>query len=329
VRTYDTIIIGGGPAGLSAALVLGRSRRSVLVIDAGRPRNYASHAMHNFPTRDGIHPQRWLDLARRDLSRYAVEFRSGVVTAANCRPGGFDVRMGRTLLRSRTLLLATGVIDELPDIPGLTNFYGVGVHHCPYCDGWEYSDQPIAAFGHERKGLGLALNLQTWSKNLTIITNGERLPPSARRDAERFNIRIRTEKIAALYSRRNQSCGALKDPLARIAFESGDDLPVRAIFFNTEKYQRSSLPSGLGCQINDVGGVIHDKRQRTGVSGLYLAGDASFDVQFVIVAAAEGAKAGVAINSDLQILDREITCPSRDASTAPRPRPRKSSSRSA
>lgn len=311
---YDTIIVGGGPAGLNAALVLGRSRRRVLVVDAGRPRNYASHHAHNFLSRDGIHPGRLLDLGRRDLVPYDVEFRSGVVTGATCAPEGFVVKIGREKLRSRTLLLATGVVDDLPEIPNLPGFYGLGVHHCPYCDGWEYRDRRIAVFGRGRRGLGLALNLLTWSRDLVIVTDGERLPVGAVREAEQYGIRVRTDRIAGLFSRRGRAIGTLRDPLGFLSFQSGEDLPVDAVFFNTDKYQRSRLPMELGCRTNDSGGVVHDRKQRTGVPGLYLAGDVSFDVQFVIVAAAEGAKAGVAINRELQERDRAVITRSRRSS---------------
>ena len=152
---YDVIVVGAGPAGLSAALMLGRCRRSVVVFDNSKPRNAASRALHGYLTRDGIAPADFLQLARGELAQYdSVEIRSEEVTAAECRPGdGFVVTVasGGTL-RARKLLLATGVVDNLPDIPGFREMYGRSVFHCPYCDGWELCDRPLAVYGRGARG---------------------------------------------------------------------------------------------------------------------------------------------------------------------------------
>ena len=297
---YDTIIVGGGPAGLSAALVLGRCCRRVLVVDAGRGRNHAARGVHNFLTRDGIAPGELRRLGRRELAKYGVELRRGVVTAAACAKGGFRVVVdGKLRLRSRTLLLATGMVDERPSIPDFDRFYGAGVHHCPYCDMWEYRGKPVAAYGRGRKGLGLAMSLLTWTKDVTVVTGGGPLPKSAREEAARLRLRVRTEGITGL-----RGIGGKRARLSRIEFESGPALRAAALFFNTEQWQRSRLPVRLGCRMDELGGVVHDRKQRTGVPGLYLAGDASRDVQFAVVAAGAGATAAVAINGDLQRQDR-------------------------
>lgn len=302
---YDAIIVGGGAAGMSAGLVLARCRRSVLILDAGRPRNHAAQRLHNYLTRDGVAPHRFIQLARREFARYGGEFRSGRVVAAARVKGGFQVTIERGKARkSRLLLLATGVVDELPPIRNARAFYGRGVHHCPYCDAWQYRDKRIAAYGLGRTGVGLALSLATWSADVTVITDGAAMDGATRRKSAEFGIALREEKVVRIVSRRGQSRPSSRDPLGFIEFTKGPDLPVAALFFNTDQTQRSALPRLLGCRMDDEGGVIHDKRQRTGVEGLYLAGDASKDVQFVVVAAAEGAKAGVAMNSDLQTRDR-------------------------
>lgn len=302
---YDAIIVGGGAAGMSAGLVLARCRRSVLVVDAGRPRNHAARRLHNYLTRDGVTPHRFTQLARREFARYGGEFRRGRVVDVASVQGGFRVSIeGGNPRKSRLLLLATGVVDELPPIRNARAFYGHGVHHCPYCDAWAYRDKQIAAYGLGRAGLGLACSLVTWSADVTVITDGVAMDGATRRKSARLGIAVREEKIVRLVSRRGRSRPSSRDPLGRIEFTKGPDLPVAALFFNTGQTQRSSLPKLLGCRMDAEGGVIHDKRQRTGVEGLYLAGDASKDVQFVVVAAAEGAKAGVAMNSDLQARDR-------------------------
>ncbi len=302
---YDAVIVGGGPAGLSAALVLARCRRSVMVIDAGRPRNYAARHLHNFLTREGERPARLLELGRQEVLKLGVQIRTDTVCDATGCKGGFSLRLkSRRVVKARTLLLATGVVDELPKIGNVEAFYGVGVHHCPYCDAHTYSDRALCAYGEGRAALGLALNLLTWSRNVTVITNGRPVDAKVIREAARFGMRVCGERIDGLISQRGNSVGSERDPLGRVRLEGGQEIECDAMFFNTEQTQRSNLPRVLGCQMDDAGGVIHDKRQRTGVPGLYLAGDASVDVQFVIVAAAEGAKAGMAMNRDMQDEDR-------------------------
>lgn len=301
VVEHDTIIVGGGPAGLSAALLLGRCRRSVLVIDAGRPRNHASRHVNGFLTRDGVPPGELLALGRAELARYGVGFREGRADHASCVAGGFEVRCGSEVITARTLLLATGILDVLPDVPNAERFYGSGVHHCPYCDGWEYRDRALASYGTGKKAMGLALNLLTWSRSVTIVTDGRRASAAVRREAERHGIAVRDEPVRSLEGGGGEDG---RPTLERIEFSSGPSLPVAAMFFNTGQYQRSDLPGLLGCRLDAHGGVKHDRRQRTGVPGLYLAGDASKDVQYVAVAVSEGVRAGIAINSDLQKQDR-------------------------
>jgi choline dehydrogenase-like flavoprotein len=159
---YDVIVVGAGPAGLSAALMLGRSRRRVLVCDSGKPRNAVSRAMHGYLTRDGIPPREFLRIARQQLQEYdCVELRDVEVTAAECRGGNrFLVTLGTgEEFQSRKLLIATGVVDNVPQIPGFLELFGSSVFHCPYCDGWEVRDQPLAIYGRGARGYGLSLEL--------------------------------------------------------------------------------------------------------------------------------------------------------------------------
>src|SRR5215210_562669 len=170
----DVLIVGGGPAGLSAALMLGRCRRQVLVCDSGHPRNEASHAMHGFLTRDGMPPADFLELAREELKTYGtVTVRSVTVTSAECKEGAFVTTLETgEQLRSRKLLIATGVRDNVPELEGIKELYGRSVFHCPYCDGWEIRDQPIAIYGQGERGYGLALELTAWSRDLVLCTDG-------------------------------------------------------------------------------------------------------------------------------------------------------------
>jgi len=291
---YDVIIVGAGPAGLSAALMLGRCRRRVLVCDTGRPRNATSHALHGYLTRDGLPPREFLAIARQELAQYeTVHLRDIEVVAAECVGGRFQVTMANgDEATSRKLLLATGVVDNLPSIEGFRELYGRSVFHCPYCDGWEIRDQPIAIYGRGNRGTGLSLELTTWSRDLVLCTDGPaEIDEDERARLERNGIRIREERVVRLEG----TGGALE----RVVFEDGTHLNRRALFFTTGQWQRSNLSNQLGCEFNDKGTVRTGKYETTHLSGLYVAGDASRAVQWVVVAASEGAEAAFAINTDL------------------------------
>lgn len=292
---YDVIIVGAGPAGLSAALMLGRCRRSVLVCDTGKPRNRASHAMHGYLSRDGINPREFLHIARRDLAQYdTVHFRDVEVVAAECKPDGhFEVTLATgARVRARKLLIATGVSDNVPPLAGISELYGRSVFHCPYCDGWEIRDQPIAIYGRGEHGLGLSLEMTVWSRDLVLCTDGpSEIDEEGLARLQRNGIAVREERIARLDGR--------DGILERIVFESGASLARRALFFTTGQSQQSELAMHLGCGINEKGTVRTGRYEATHLRGLFVAGDASRAVQWVIVAAAEGAEAAFAINTDL------------------------------
>jgi thioredoxin reductase len=293
---YDVIVVGAGPAGLSAALMLGRCRRTVLLCDTGQPRNASSKALHGYLTRDGVAPQELLAIGRRELERYeTVEFRVVEVCDACWRKeeNRFEVVLATgERVRSRKLLLATGVADKLPEIAGIHELYGKSVFHCPYCDGWEVRDQSIAIYGRGEKAHGLALELTIWSRDLVLCTNGPcELRDKQRERLERNGIALREDPIVRLEG---------DDGILRyIVFENGERLPRRAMFFTEGQFQHSHLCTTLGCEFNDKGTVRTGKYESTHLPGLFVCGDASRRVQWVIVAAAEGAEAAFAINTDL------------------------------
>lgn len=292
---YDAIIVGAGPAGLSAALILGRCCRRVLVCDAGHPRNAASQGLNGFLTRDGVKPLEMRRIGREQLGMYeTVEIRDvPALNAQRLDEGNFEVTMADgAVLRTRKLLLATGVADQLPEIAGFEEFYGRSVFHCPYCDGWEVRNQPLAVYGRGQHGKGLALELTAWSRDLVLCTDGPmELEFEDQERLARNSILVREEKIASLEG----SNGVLQ----RVHFVSGEPLARRAMFFSTGHHQMSDLAARLGCDFTPKGAVNTGPYETTSVPGLYVAGDASRRVELTIVAAAEGAEAAFAINTQL------------------------------
>lgn len=287
------VIVGAGPAGLSAALMLGRCRRRVVVIDDGAPRNRAAKATHGFLTRDGAPPSELIRLGRAELTRYTtVQLRSGTVVAADGKRGAFVVRCeaGQTF-KSRRLLIATGVVDQVPEIAGLQALYGRSVHHCPFCDAYEYTDQALAVYGRGRGGVEAALILRAWSEDLVLITDGKPLGRDARMRCGRHGIAVREEPVSRLVGRGGK--------LERIEFTAGPPLRRVALFFATSQKQRCDVPGLLGCEFNAAGAVMTKDHETTSVPGVYVVGDASHREQKVVVAAAEGTLAAMKIHESL------------------------------
>ena len=291
---WDAIVVGGGPAGLSAALVLGRCRRRVLVCDAGEPRNRHSHQLHAYLTRDGVPPAEFLDMARAGLAAYpGVEIRRCTVAGAERAGRQFVLRLADgTQARARKLLLATGVRDELPRIEGIEEFYGRTVHHCPYCDGWESRDEPIAVYGRRSRAFEMSRAMTAWSDDIVLCSDGAAgLTTEQKRQLARNGVRIIEERILRLAGSDGQ--------LDAIVFAGGRRLARRRLFFDLPSHAQSELPRQLGCRIRRDGSVHCSGYEATDVPGVFTAGNVAGDVQLVVFAAAEGAKAAFGINLSL------------------------------
>jgi len=292
---YDAIIVGGGPAGLNAGLILGRCRRSVLLVDCGDPRNAATPRTWGLFTRDGTPPATLRAQGRADLSRYpTVECRTAEATGARREGDAFAVRLadGRTE-RARRLVLATGLHQDLPEVEGFDTYWARGVHTCPYCDGYESRDRPLVAYGHGHAGVGLALELTVWSRDVTLCTDDR---ADSLSDADRARLARNGVGIADGAVARLTGDG---DRVERLAFADGTDRPCHAVFLTPGGCRPSALVAELGCDLSPKGTVPTGDYESTNVPGLYVAGDASRRVQFAVVAAAEGAMAAFAINTEL------------------------------
>jgi thioredoxin reductase len=303
---FDVVVVGGGPSGLSAALVLGRSCRKVLVCDEGKPRNRTSPAVHGYFTRDGMSPAELLRIGRDQLGPYDVEIRDAGATDAERLEGGFRVEIrGGEAVTARKLILATGMKDELPDIEGLPALWGTGVRHCPYCHGWEVRDRPWAFMAQGEQAVEWGTELRGWTKDLTLCSNGPAgLTDAGRRTLERLGVVVREEKVERLEGEE----GVLRG----IVLEGGETLELGVLFVRTVMTPRSTLPEKLGCKLVSADGgfrdaVDADSFGSTSVPGLYVVGDASRGASQVTAAVAEGALAAIMANKALIKEDAEQT----------------------
>ncbi|WP_233168747.1 NAD(P)/FAD-dependent oxidoreductase [Hymenobacter sp. BT523] len=297
---YDVLIIGAGSAGLAAALTLGRCLRRVLLADGGRPRNECSPGVHGFLTRDGVTPAELLRLGHEQLRPYeTVEVQCVRIERVVPEAGGFRATGRGTAddaplsITARRVLLATGVADVLPPLPGFRELWGRGVLHCPYCHGWEVREQPLAVYGQGRTVTGLALLVSRWSPDVVVVTDGPgHLTPNARRRLRRQHIRVNEEPIARLV-------GTDERDLHSIEFADGSQLARAALFLHAPQLQRSTLAEEMGARITSKGAVWVDSGLQTSVRHVYAAGDTTPGAQQALIAAAEGNRAAILINESL------------------------------
>jgi thioredoxin reductase len=292
--TYDAIIIGGGPAGLTCAIFLARYRRRVFVADSGKPRNAASHGIHGFIGHHNIHPAELLERGRQEARDFGAEICECTVQRVEKVGDVFEATTTAGTYTARRIVLAYGVRDELPDIPNIRDYYGVSLFHCPDCDAYECSDKRIGIIGSGKSVAGLALKLLQWSCELTIFTHGK--PRDFDKEmtskllAEQIN--VKDEPVLALEGNDGR--------VSAIVLETGERVPVDALFFNIGCTRQCILAEDLGCEVaSETPNVEVDEHRQTNVEGVYAVGDLVAGSQLVITAAADGAIAAIAINKSL------------------------------
>jgi thioredoxin reductase len=288
--TYDVVIVGGGAAGLSAALVLGRARRRVAVVDAGTPRNAPAAHMHGFLSRDGMPPSDFVVQGRAEVTGYGVEVLEGRVI--NVEPS-FMVRLaGGEVLTTRRILVATGARDELPEIAGVPERWGRDLLHCPYCHGWEVRDQPIGVLGTHPGSVQHVLLVRQWSDDVIFFAHTYDLTSAERIQLEARGIRVVSGEVARLV--------VDADRLTGVELVDRQVFARAAVFIRPGNVPHADgLLTGLGCEVNEAGFATVDATGRTSAAGVWAAGNVVDPRAQVITSAGAGSAAAIAINADL------------------------------
>ncbi|WOX07979.1 NAD(P)/FAD-dependent oxidoreductase [Streptomyces sp. N50] len=301
--TYEVVVIGGGAAGLSAALVLGRSRRRTLVVDAGEPRNAPAAHMQGYLTRDGMSPAEFLALGREEIARYGVDLvRDRAVDVTKGEGEGFAVALaGGETVHARRIIVATGLKDELPSVPGVAERFGRDVIHCPYCHGWEVRDQAFGVLATTPMSVHQALIVSQWSKDVTLflhtLAESELTDDDLRRLAA-AGVAVVPGEVAEL--------AVEDDRLTGVRLTDGTTHPCEALFVAPRPIPQTDLLEKLGAELRETpfgAYPVVDETGLTTVPGVWTAGNAMGFAEQVVNAAAGGYRAGATINGELLITD--------------------------
>jgi thioredoxin reductase len=295
---YDCIVIGAGPAGLSASLFLARYLRRTLTFHHNSPRNEYAHGVHGFLGHHGIRPNELLARGRDEVTSHGgLIIEACVNTVERVSSERFRVSVGteQRAFEARRLLLATGLRDLTPDCPGFREFYGLSVHHCPDCDGYEVKDKRVAVLVRGNNPVAFTGNLLTWTRHLTLLTDQTELSDHDRARLARLDVPVRTEAVVALEG--DKSTGQLQ----RVLFAEGEPLECDALFFNLGTELATNFHETLGCRLDPECDLVWvDQTRQTSVEGVYAAGDITPNSQLAVVAAAEGAMAAIHIHQSLK-----------------------------
>jgi thioredoxin reductase len=291
---YDCVIIGGGPSGLNAALVLGRAKKNVLLFDEDKPRNAVTYESHGFITRDRIKPSEFKQIAKEELKRYPniTIHHERVIDISKERHFITIHTNNGQLYRSRKVILSTGLTDVLPDIEGIHNYYGKSLFSCPFCDGWELKDLPLVVISEDERAFHMTKMISNWSSNLVVCTNGKSLFSIEQKELiTNKNITIMEEEIETFLGQDGL--------LQKVRFKNGKEITRQGGFVTTGLRQASTLPEKLGCAMNKMGGIEVDSFGRTNIEGVYACGDNTMQVPAqLIIAAADGSKTAAAVVGD-------------------------------
>jgi thioredoxin reductase len=290
VREVDAVVVGGGPAGLAAASWIARYRRSVVVVDSQDYRSGMVERSHGYLGRDPQTPVELLARGREEVLAYpTAQVRTGRVTSIGRSGDGlFDVVLEDGALLVHRVVLATGVVDDVPEVDGFDEHYGASVFHCPACDGYEARDRDVVALGWDPHLVGFSATLKNWARSVTVVTNGRRF-----RGDEACRVQM-VENEVDLVEEDALAFEGSRGALEGVRLQSGRVLPASLVFFSLAHHPRVDLATSLGCALDDEGYVAVDGEGMTSVEGVYAAGDCVPGLQLVQVAAGQGAIAGVA-----------------------------------
>lgn len=292
--TYDCIIIGGGPAGLTCAIFLGRYQRRVLLIHNGRPRNYASRAIHGFIGQHNIPPGELLRRGREEAEAAGAELFECTASKVERVGDLFEVTTDKGTLKARRVVLAYGVRDILPDIPDVERYYGGSLFHCADCDGYEVRDRVVGVIGWGVKAVGLSLKLLQWTSKITVFTDGHERgwTPEHHSKLLAEGIKVQEEKILSLTGREAMVEAAV--------LSTGEHIAVEALFFTIGVERACILAEEVGCMVDpEHPNIVVDDHKQTSVEGVYAVGDLVAGSQLAITSAADGAIAAIALNKSL------------------------------
>jgi thioredoxin reductase len=294
MQEFDVLIIGGSYAGLSAAMSLGRARRRVLILDTGRPCNRQTPHSHNFLTQDGATPAALRAQAIEQVLRYpTIELRSDEALTAVPNEGGFIIQTAAgDSIQAKKVVLATGITDLLPPLPGFAECWGISVLHCPYCHGYEVADQRLGVFGNGEMGFDFARLIHNWSRQLTLFTDGPATLTAAQQATlARHAIAVVEAPISGLTHEQGY--------LRAVQLADGSSHALDAVFARVPFQLPGNLTQQLGCTLTEMGYVQVDDFQHTSVPGVYAAGDNTTPMRALTAAVAAGSKAGALINKEL------------------------------